>query len=73
MKVVSKALEQTSACLTFHGKKIKQSLTEHTLDIDLLGFEEGLSLKERQDVQRSEIQIVESAIESLSNMYRRNC
>jgi hypothetical protein len=47
MEVVSKALEQTSACLTFDGKKIKQGLTETTGDIDLLGFEEGISMRVR--------------------------
>jgi hypothetical protein len=40
MEVASKALEQTSVCLTFDGKKINQGLTENTGDIDLLGFEE---------------------------------
>ena len=45
---VSSALEGTSACLTFDGKKLKQGLTERYGDIDILGFENGPSLNQRK-------------------------
>ena len=47
--------EQTSACLTFDGKKIKQGLTKTTGDIDLLGFEEGISMRVRGRTKESYI------------------
>ena len=45
----AEVLQDTSVCLTFDGKKIKQGLTVDSGDVDLLGFEEGLSLKDRQN------------------------
>ena len=48
MESVSSALEGTSACLTFDGKKLKQGLTERYGDIDILGFENGPSLNQRK-------------------------
>jgi hypothetical protein len=41
--------------LTFDGKKINQGLTENTGDIDLLGFEEGISLRIRGRTKKSYI------------------
>ena len=49
MKKGAEVLQDTSACLTFDGKKIKQGLTADSGDVDLLGFEEGMSLKDRQN------------------------
>ena len=48
LEEVAKALPSTSVCLSFDGKKLKQGLTESNGDINLLGFEEGESLFERQ-------------------------
>ena len=48
MESVSSALEGTSACLTFDGKKLKQGLTERYGDVDILGFENGPSLSQRK-------------------------
>ncbi|KAH3847191.1 hypothetical protein DPMN_089508 [Dreissena polymorpha] len=44
---MGESLFQQSACLTFDGKKIKQSLTTYSGDVDLLGFEDSTSLQER--------------------------
>jgi hypothetical protein len=63
MQVASKALEQTSACLTIDGKKIKQGLTENTGDIDLLGFEEGISLRIRGRTKKSYISTDRNSIQ----------
>ena len=68
MDVVSKALHQTLACLTFDGKKIKQGLTENSGDINLLGFEEGMSLQQKQNVLKTELNSIESTIEVLNNL-----
>jgi len=35
--------------LTFDGKKLKQSLTETNGDVDILKFEDGISLAEKQE------------------------
>ena len=37
-------------CLTFDGKKLKRGLKETSGDVDLLGFEQDLSLSERKCV-----------------------
>ena len=46
--MLSMNLTKKSACLTFDGKKIKQALTRDTGDVDLLGFEKNVSLKDKQ-------------------------
>lgn len=49
MGKAAEVLKDTSVCLTFDGKKIKQGLTAKSGDIDILGFEEGLSLTDRKN------------------------
>ena len=62
MESVSSALEGTSACLTFDGKKLKQGLTENYGDVDILGFEDGPSLSQRKTNVNNEIEYLSSQI-----------
>ena len=47
--LLAENINKKSACLTFDGKKLKQALTADSGDVDLLGYEHGLSLKEKQE------------------------
>ena len=58
---VAEALGESSACISFDGKKLKQGLTKDSGDVDLLGFENGKSLKER----KMEVEIIRQKIQQL--------
>ena len=45
---VASALNGTSTCVSFDGKKLKQGLTATSGDVDLLGFEKGSTLMDRR-------------------------
>ncbi|CAC5359049.1 unnamed protein product [Mytilus coruscus] len=49
MQKVSQSMKDQSLCISFDGKKIKQGLTTDSGDVDLLGFEDGLTLQQRKD------------------------
>lgn len=61
MHKISPNLQSISCCLTFDGKRIKQGLTETGGDIDLIGFENGPSLSERQAQLINAINVHEDA------------
>ena len=67
MEKAAEVLQGTSACLTFDGKKIKQGLTADSGDVDLLGFEEGLSLKDRQNDLAETLKTFQTFLAELSN------
>ena len=48
MDTLSNNLACKSACVTFDGKKVKQGSTENSVDVDLLGFENGTTLEDRR-------------------------
>lgn len=50
IKKTASALEGSSACIYFNGKKLEQGLTKEYGDVDLLGFEVGSSLKDRKEI-----------------------
>ena len=47
------------------GKKIKQGLTEYSGDVDILGHEDSMSLKQRQEELKSKISVIEKAVQDL--------
>ncbi|CAG2256263.1 unnamed protein product [Mytilus edulis] len=49
ISVLGKNLVKKSSCLTYDGKKLKQGLSKGSGDVDLMGFEEGESLKEKRE------------------------
>ncbi|XP_045199092.2 uncharacterized protein LOC123553445 [Mercenaria mercenaria] len=48
MTALAPTFQDKALCMTFDGKKLKQGLTADSGDIDLLGFEDGKSLLEKQ-------------------------
>ena len=48
IETLSFNLDHRSACLTYDGKKLKQGLTNTSGDVDILGFEPGKTLHQRQ-------------------------
>ena len=62
---VAVALNDTSACLSFDGKKLKQGLTNTHGDVDLLGFEEKQTLKDRQNRYECNMKLVKEIITCL--------
>jgi len=60
MANLSVNLKGTSACLTFDGKKMKQVLSDDIGDVDLLGFEDGITLQQRREHLQSDLQTVQS-------------
>ncbi|CAC5359137.1 uidA [Mytilus coruscus] len=49
MQKVSQSMRDQSLCISFDGTKIKQGLTTDSGDVNLLGFEDGLTLQQRKD------------------------
>ncbi|CAG2203306.1 unnamed protein product [Mytilus edulis] len=58
MHDIANSLQDTSACLSFDGKKLKQGLSGTHGDINLLGFEDGVSLYEKQKKLEAELSMV---------------
>ena len=71
MQSLAGALKSKSACLTYDGKKIKQGLTEQSGDVDILGHEDSMSLKQRQEELKSKISVIEKAINDIEHL--ENC
>lgn len=65
IRELSLALKGHSACITFDGKKLKQSLTKESGDVDLLGFEKGLSLHEKKNKLDMKLLEVEEVLVNL--------
>lgn len=54
-------------CLTFDGKKLKQGLTPTSGDVDLLGFEPGMSLSSKQDHLEARKRPIQAQLHLLQN------
>ena len=67
IKGVSNALHGTSACISFDGKKLKQGLTPTSGDVDLLGYEIGPTLHERQSELSHRLSVVRNLKAHLNN------
>lgn len=67
MKDVARALKYGSACLSFDGKNLKQGLSQHSGDIDLLGFKEGESLQQRKCQLKSKLQSVQNILSYITD------
>jgi hypothetical protein len=68
MQSVASALQDTSACLTFDAKIIEQGPTAETGDVDILAFEDGPSLEERQHALEKGLRLLRSTIETLQQL-----
>ena len=62
---LSTNLQNKSAFLTFDGKKIKQALSTDSGDVDLLGFEKSMSLKDKQIKLEQKLLKVSGLIETV--------
>ena len=48
--------------------KIKQGLTEYSGDVDILGHEDSMSFKQRQEELKSKISVIEKAVQDLERL-----
>lgn len=68
MQSLAGALKSKSACLTYDGKKIKQGLTENSGDVNILGHEDSMSLRQRQEELKSKICVIEKTVKDLEQL-----
>ena len=54
--------------LTYDGKKIKQGLTENSGDVNILGHEDSMSLRQRQEELKSKICVIEKTVKDLEQL-----
>ncbi|XP_060581747.1 uncharacterized protein LOC132738297 [Ruditapes philippinarum] len=67
MEFMASSWKNSSLCLTFDGKKLKQGLGKDSGDIDLLGYEDGPSLSTRVTDMKSRMQSCEDEIQRISS------
>ena len=67
IETLAESPSENSYCLTFDGKKLKRGLTKSSGDVDLLGFEPGLSLSERKKQATDVKKPIQDLIKNLSD------
>ena len=71
LQCLSSNLQHQSTCLTYDGKKLKLGLTDNHGDVDLLGFEEGETLIDRQHTLQNKMEVIsqcENLLEEISDI-----